>query len=266
MADDADDEFLYPNDGERRSPSVSRRLLLAGSVAAGVSATAGCSSDSGPTTTPGVTATESGSDTAPVTTADTVFVFNTGDRTVSIIDVETDTVVATPEIGATASFPSNQYSPAQTDSAGDPLWLNVGRGVRAIDVGSFSTLASAESGSGANWLEVTPDGSHLVVSAREPAHKQLRVDADPDSDSFGSITAELDRTAEGGRGDNEGPGPCDVTIHPDGDYAYVPDLYGDTLTVVDVDAFEIVTQVHVLPVVADAAKPWMGTAAPDGET
>jgi YVTN family beta-propeller protein len=49
-------------------------------------------------------------------------------------------------------------------------------------------------------------------------------------------------------------------------YAYVPDLYGDTLTVLDVEAFEIIEQVDVPPVVGSAGAPWMGTAAPDGET
>jgi YVTN family beta-propeller protein len=254
------DEFLRPNRGaDEASARVSRRLLLAGSAAAGVVATAGCSSDSDGETT---TSPFSGS----VTTADSVFVFNTGDRTMSVIDVESDTVVATPDLGLTASFPANQYAPGLTDSAAAPMWLNVGSGVRAVAVGSLSQVARIDTGSGANWQEVTPDGTHLVVSAREPAHRQVRIDADPDSDSFGTVTAELDRAEEGGRGSNEGPGPCDVTIHPDGAYAYVPDLYGDTLTVVDVEAFEIVKQVDVSPVVGSAGAPWMGTAAPDGET
>jgi len=80
------------------------------------------------------------------------------------------------------------------------------------------------------------------------------------------VTAEIDRTAEGGRGDNEGPGPCDVTVHPDGEFAFVPDLFGDTLTVLSVEPFEIETQVAVDPVGDGPAAPWMGTVAPDGET
>ncbi|MEF8786094.1 MAG: hypothetical protein V5A45_09195 [Haloarculaceae archaeon] len=260
MTDDADAEVLYPNrDSERTQSRVSRRLFLAGSLAAGAVATAGCSSDDGP-------AGGGGQESAPVTTADTVFVFNTGDRTMSLVDVDTDEVVETIDLGVTASFPSNQFAPRLTDSAADPLWLNVDDGVRGLEVGSLAEGASVDTGSGANWQEVTPDGLHLVVSAREPAHRQFRIDADPESDSFGSVTAELDRTPEGGRGDNDGPGPCDVTIHPDGEYAYVPDLFGDTLTVLDIEAFEIVTQVEVPPVVGASGKPWMGTAAPDGET
>jgi YVTN family beta-propeller protein len=244
------DPVLYPNDdGGRRRGGVSRRRLLAGSVAAGVTATAGCSGRAGD----------------DERTQPTVLVFNTGDSTVSVIDPATDTVVTTQHLGLTSSFPSNQYTPTLTDSADDTLWLNVGRGVRGLRAGSLDERVSFETGSGANWQEQTPDGRHLVVSAREPAHRQFRLDADPASDSFGEVTGELDRRSEGGVG-ADGPGPCDVTVHPEGDYAYVPDLFGDTLTVVDVDSFEIVTQVAVEPVVGERARPWMATVAPDGET
>jgi len=39
----------------------------------------------------------------------TVFVFNTGDRTVSVIDAAADELVTTAYLGATSSFPSNQF-------------------------------------------------------------------------------------------------------------------------------------------------------------
>ncbi|WP_210423533.1 beta-propeller fold lactonase family protein [Halorussus marinus] len=256
MSDDTDDEALYPNRGRATRPTgVSRRRLLSGSAAAGAAVTAGCM---------GSTTDDSGGDGDA---EGTIFVFNTDEKTVSVIDAATHEVVATPHLGATASFPSNQYAPGLTDEPTDPLWLNVDRGVRAIEVGSLSSVAAVETGSGANWQELTPDGAHLVVSAREPAHTQYRIDADRESRSFGEVTAEIDRADEGGIGDRDGPGPCDVTIHPDGAYAYVPDIFGDTLSVIDVEAFELAEQVAVSPTDgADAARPWMGTAAPDGET
>ena len=248
------DPVLYPNaEGGRRRLGVSRRRLLAGSVAAGMTATAGCSGS-------GSTGDDDGRDQP------TVLVFNTGDSTVSVIDPTADEVLTTQHLGLTSSFPSNQYTPTLTDSADDTLWLNVGRGVRGLRAGSLAERVAFETGSGANWLEQTPDGRHLVVSAREPAHRQFRLDADPASSTFGEVTGELDRRDEGGTGDNEGPGPCDVTIHPDGSHAYVPDIFGDTLTVIDVEAFEIVTQVDVEPVVGEQSRPWMATVAPDGET
>jgi DNA-binding beta-propeller fold protein YncE len=247
------DPVLYPNatEPDRPADGVSRRRLLAGGAAAGAVATAGCVGD------------ESGGDDARQST---VFVFNTGDGTVSLLDPETDEVVGTRSLGLSSSFPSNQYTPGLTDEPGDSLWLNVGRGVRGVSAGSLSETASVETGSGANWLERTPDGAHVVVSAREPSHRQFRIDADPDSGTFGEVTAEIDRTPEGGLGDRDGPGPCDVTVHPDGRYAYVPDVFGDTLTVLTVDPFEVVTQVDVDPVGDGPARPWMTTVSPDGGT
>lgn len=260
---DADDPVLYPNapaergddpDGDRAG-GVSRRRLLGATAAAGAVATAGCASGDGET--PG-----------PVEGVPTVFVFNTGDGSVSVVDAAADepAVVETRAAGVTSSFPSNQFSPRLVDRPDAHLWVNADRGVRALAAGSLSEVTRVGTDSGANWLERTPDGAHLLVSAREPAHTQYRVDADPDSESFGEVTGEINRTPEGGRGRNEGPGPCDVTVHPDGEVAYVPDLFGDTLTVLDVEAFEVATQVEVSPVGSGPAAPWMGTAAWDGET
>jgi len=255
---DGSDDVLYPNrDGGRGPKGVSRRRLLAGS-AAGAAATAGCTGgDSGADS-------DGTSENAGDEGAATVFVFNTGDKTVSVVDAATDELVTTTYLGVTSSFPSNQYLPDLLTSTGEAMWLNVDDGVRAIEASSLSELASFETGSGANWQEVTPDGAHLIVSAREPTHKQYRLDADPTSETFGDVTGEIDRKPEGGRGNNDGPGPCDVTVHPDGSYAYVPDIYGDSLTVIDVEAFEVVTQVSVPPVGNAAASPWMATVAWDG--
>ncbi|MEF8813120.1 MAG: hypothetical protein V5A55_04805 [Halovenus sp.] len=240
----------YHGDGEHSG--VSRRSLLAGSAAVGATVTAGCLG---------------GDEADPeqdYDEASTVFVFNTGNGTVSIIDVDGDEVVETRAVGLSSSFPSNQFTPRLTGGSRDPLWANVADGVRALSAGSLDEQERVDTGSGANWQELTPDGATLVVSAREPAHRNLRVDADPDSETFGAVTAELDRKPEDGRGDADGPGPCDVTIHPDGAYAYVPDLFGDTLTVIDIEAFEIVTQVDVDTVNGNPPEPWMGTAAWDG--
>jgi len=279
MTDD-EETRLYPNregrgeaaDGvaDERS-SVSRRGLLAGSATAGVALTAGCSSGPGDGATDTGTATEGGD-----AGGDTVVVFNTGDATVSLIDPASDEVVDTQHVGLSSSFPSNQYAPDLTAAPEDPLWLNVGRGVRAVATGSLSEVARVETGSGSNWQELTPDGTNVVVSAREPAHRNLLVDADRDSPTFGEVVAEIDRTDEGGRGDRGGPGPCDVTVHPDGTVAYVPDLFGDTLTVLRLDPFEIERQVDVPTPGGDddgdgdggndaASAPWMGTVAPSGD-
>ncbi len=244
------DPTIYPNadSTDSRRDAVSRRRMLAGSTAAGAAAAAGCLDEGDP----------------PAEAA-TVFVFNTGDGTVSVIDPETDSVVETRHVGLSSSFPSNQYTPRLAASAANSLWLNVDQGVRGLNVASLDETARLETGSGANWLEQTPDGDHMVVSAREPTHTLYRLDADPNSETFGDVTGEIDRTAEEGRGDNDGPGPCDVTIHPDGQYAYIPDLFGDSLTVVDIPAFEIETQIAVGGVDEAPSEPWMGTVSWDGQ-
>lgn len=271
---DRDRSRLYPNESSAgpREGRLSRRTLLGTSAAIGTAVTTGCVGDGD---TPAEDADDGGDGgdggdgegDEPATAAEpTVYVSNTGEGTVSLIDVASTEVVDTVDVGFNFSFPSNQFTPRLTAAAADPLWLNVGQGVRAIAAGTFEQRASVDTGSGANWQELTPDGSHLVVSAREPSHTQYRVDADPDSDDFGRVTAEIDRTPEGGRGSNDGPGPCDVTVHPDGEFAYVPDLFGDTLTVLDVEGFEIHRQIAVEPASSAPPEPWMGTAAWDGET
>jgi DNA-binding beta-propeller fold protein YncE len=252
------ESMLYPNADESADDpgGVPRRRLLATGATAGVVAAAGCAGDDGGSD-------DGGSDTGQ---QPTVFVFNTGDGSVSLLDPARDELVETRAVDLSSSFPSNQYTPELTDDAEDSLWLNVGRGVRGLSVGSLSETASVETDSGANWLERTPDGAHVVVSAREPSHRQFRIDADPASGTFGEVTAEIDRRPEGGRGDRDGPGPCDVTIHPDGEYAYVPDIFGDTLTILEIDPFEVATRIDVEPVGDAPASPWMATASPDGRT
>jgi YVTN family beta-propeller protein len=79
-----------PQRQDSYATGVSRRQILRSSAAAGVAV--GCLGES-----------SSEADES------TVYVFNAGDRTVSVIDTVTDKVVTTTHIGTTASFPANQY-------------------------------------------------------------------------------------------------------------------------------------------------------------
>ena len=287
-------EKFDPNVQDSYADGVSRRRLLRSSAAVGtVGAATGCLSDpsSGESETPGSETPSTDTTRSEITTrrttngetingsADgetatdepmdgrpTVYVFNTGERTMSVIDSTTDERLATTMIGTTASFPSNQYTPTLVSAPGDTLWLNVAGGVRAIDATSLETVAYVETGSDANWLERTPSGERLIVSAREPAHTQFRIVADSETEAFGEVTGRIDRT-ENYAGARGGPGPCDVTIGPEGAYAFVPDLYGSTLTVLDVEAFEVVARREVDPVLdgAASANPYMGTVSWNGE-
>jgi DNA-binding beta-propeller fold protein YncE len=143
-----------------------------------------------------------------------------------------------------SSFPSNQFSPRLVDSPDQPLWLNVDREVRALAAGGFGELADVETDSGANWLERTPDGSHLVVSAREPTHAQFRIDADPGSDSFGEVTGRIDLGGSAFVG----------TWDPAREYLYVPVQTADEVAVIEHASGEITTRLDV------GAQPYGATA------
>ncbi|MHC3436609.1 YncE family protein [Natrialbaceae archaeon A-gly3] len=196
----------------------------------------------------------------------TVYVFNNGDRTLTVIDAEANEVLETVEIGTTASFPANQYGTG-ADSTYDILWLNVDGGVRALEATTLEEIAGVETGLGPNYPNLTPDERHLVIAAGgtlsldpdpdDPEdHLLVRVDADPDSERFGEVTADLEV---------DYTGPCDVTLGPNGEYAYVADVAGETLSVVRVDPFEIVARIDAgEPVGEGDVLPFMCTASFDG--
>jgi hypothetical protein len=227
---------------------VDRRRLLQASATVGAATLAGCSSGGG----------DDGGG------APTVFVFNNGDRTVSVVDAAADELVETVFVDTTASFPANQYG--TSDGEYGVLWLNVDGGVRGLDAETLAERASVETGFGANYPNLTPDTDHLVVGVGgslsippegDADHRIVRVDADPDSDSFGEITGDLSVGYTG---------PCDATIGPDGEYAFVPEVANDTISIVQVDPFEVVTKVDAgEPAGEGNVLPFMATAAYGGE-
>ena len=221
---------------------ISRRRMLRSSGAVGATAAvAGCLGDE--------------SDIL-----ETVFVFNTGDMTVSLIDAVDDELIRSEYLGTTSSWPSNQYASIERDI--ETLWMNVEGGVYGFDTSdSFEQVAEIETGSNANWQELSPDGKHLVISSREPVHTHYRVDADPSSDTFGEITAEIDRSEES----DPAPAPCDITFGPDGEFSYCADRDADMLTVLRTDPFDIVAQLELEPLGDDDVGAFMDTASWDGE-
>ncbi|MFC4542434.1 YncE family protein [Halosolutus amylolyticus] len=231
---------------------IDRRRMLQSSAAIGTTATAtlsGCLSDSNGARAP------------------TVYVFNNGDRTLSIVDADADELVETVFIDTTASFPANQYGTG-ADSPSETLWLNVSGGVRALDQHTVDEVAAIETGFEPNYPNLTPDGNHLLVAAGgtttidpdpddPPDHVILRIDADRESDTFGEVTGEIEVGYTG---------PCDTTLTPNGEYGFVADIANETLTVVRVDPFEIVTRVDVGdPAGEGNVLPFMCTASFDGD-
>lgn len=239
----------------RKNPfegGIDRRRLLRSSAAVGaVTAIGGCLGDD-----------DVGVDRTP-----TVYAFNTGDRTVTVIDVEEDEALETVHIDTTASFPANQYGTG-ADSTYDVLWLNVSGGVTALDAHSLEEVASVETGFGPNYPNLSPDEDHLIVAAGgtttldpdpdDPGdHVIIRIDADPESDGFGEVTGEISTGYTG---------PCDATLGPNGEYALVPEIADETLRVVSVDPFETAAEIDVgEPVGEGDVLPFMATASFDGE-
>lgn len=237
---------------DRRDPlaeGVSRRRMLRSSAAVGSTvAAAGC------------TGGEAGDRREP-----TVFAFNNGDRTVSLIDPEADELIETTFLGTTSSFPANQYG-IEADGEYDALWLNVEGGVRAVDQRTLEEVAAVETGFGPNYPNLAPDGRHLVVAAGgtttldpdaedPPTHRIVRVDADRGSDAFGTVTGAIETGYDG---------PCDVTMGPDGEYAYVAEINGEAIRVVRVDPFETAAVVDVgEPAGPGRVLPFMCTAPVD---
>ncbi|EMA69101.1 hypothetical protein C461_05702 [Halorubrum aidingense JCM 13560] len=230
-----------------------RRLLQASGAVGAATALAGCSDDGG---------SGGDGDAAP-----TMFVFNNGDRTVSVLDAEADELITSVYLDTTASFPANQYTTGIDDEY-DVLWLNVSGGVRAFDQRTLDELAFVETGYGPNYPNATPDGDHLLIASGgttgmapegDEAHAIFRVDADRDSDAFGEVTGEIETGYVG---------PCDMTLGPDGDYAFVVDVADESIRVLSVDPFETVARVDAgEPANEEGGNvlPFMCTASFDGQ-
>lgn len=147
------------------------------------------------------------------------------------------------------------------------LWLNVDGGVRGLDQHTLEEVAVVETGYGPNYPNLTPDEQHLLIASGgtttidpEPdddeTHALFRIDASRDSETFGEITGEVETGYTG---------PCDMTLGPDGEYGFVAEIANETLAIVSVDPFEIVTRVDVGEPAGDGqVLPFMCTVSFDG--
>jgi hypothetical protein len=186
-----------------------------------------------------------------------IVVLNGGDGqarlapSLSVLDPASYELLGTFPMMQPYNFPATRW-----DFQRDLLW---GWGKRdnviAYRLSTGERVMDLHTGSSQNYTELTPDGRHVIVTARF-ADKYLRVGADPEIDDFGEVTAELSTY--------KGASPCDMTMTPDGRFAYAPDRGGDTLTVIRLDTFE---QVSVIPVASGTEaplEPYMATASPSG--
>ena len=186
-----------------------------------------------------------------------IVVVNAGDAqagiaaSVSLIDPSTYEVLGDFPVAQPYSFPATRW-----DFKRDLLWgWGNADNVVAIQLSSGEQVVDLPTGSSQNYTELTPDGRFVIVTARF-ADTYLKVGADPKLDDFGQVVEELKTY--------KGASPCDMTITPDGRYAYAPDRGGDTLTTIRLGTFEEASRVQVKSRTNAPLEPYMATASPAG--
>ncbi len=186
-----------------------------------------------------------------------IVVVNAGDAqtgiapSVSVIDPSTYEVLGDFSVAQPYSFPATRW-----DFKRDLLWgWGDADNVVAVRLSTGEQVVDLPTGSSQNYTELTPDGRFVIVTARF-ADRYLKVGADPELDDFGKVVAELSTY--------KGASPCDMTMTPDGRYAYAPDRGGDTLTTLRVDSFEQASQIRVESRSGAPLEPYMATVSPTG--
>lgn len=204
-----------------------------------------------------------GGSTTPPETRNLVYSFNNSGGTVSVVDTTNDTVIRNVETAARAKFPSNQYGPqngivlAESPAGAFPPETGgvLGRnGVVSLfdlweeqEVGNISMPHATDI-----WTEVTPDGK-IGVIVKRPPDVVIFVNTDRESDEFGQIIAEVPVP--------NSPGLCDMTISPDGRYAYVPDIHANQVRTIDIQNQETVS---LVPDPVEEYPTFMATVSWDG--
>lgn len=138
----------------------------------------------------------------------------------------------------------------------DPLVAMVSDPSRTINVDTYITPGRPNLGS--NFAGITPNGKTVWNAAREVDEIQ-EIDADPNSRTFGQILTRIDSplsakasipTATLGA-----MRPCDMSITPDGKYAFIPDLGGESVTAVDIRSRRVINQLLLEPAFPAAPNP-----------
>lgn len=186
--------------------------------------------------------------------SDLIVVSNAGDAdagvapTISLIDPVALSVLKTLPLPVSFAFPATRWNFER-----DVIWTGLSDLVSAYRLSTGEQIAEIVTDSSQNYTELTPDGRFLIVAARF-MDRFLKISADPEADDFGTVVAAAEHYA--------GSSPCDLTIGSDGIYAYAPDRGGDTMTVLRIDPFEIVSVIPMETFSDAALEPFMGTVSP----
>lgn len=199
------------------------------------------------------------------------YVVNAGDNSVSVVDVTARQIVATISVGA---FPHGlRLSPDGKEAYVANL---KGRTVSVIDTAIRKEVAQIEAGKGPAQVGFTPDGRFAFVSLSEenavavidPATRRvtrkipvgsgpIQLYATPDSRTLlvanqgtrskpGKTVSMIDlETFSVSKTVETGPGAHGVVVDADGRYAFVTNIYANTVSVLDLQGRKVVATVRV---------------------
>ena len=186
--------------------------------------------------------------------ARTLYAFNAGSKDVSIIDMESQTKVATKPLGAAVRFLSNE----QDFYDGRLAWTyeNLDDGqvdLLAIDLGAMKVVKRIRLGSGPGFS---------VVLSRDRTRALADVAGD---NQIAVVDTKRFRVTQRIR---VGQFPCDLDGTSDGLWAYLPERDQDTVAMLDMRTLRVVkrismgkhTEPHMLRVSKDNGKVWVANA------
>jgi len=155
-----------------------------------------------------------------------VYIANVNSNTVSVIDTASNRKVADVEVG---------QKPVQVGFAPDGKFvyasLNGENAVGKVDVGTRKLVGKLQVGLGPIQVYVTPDGRYLLVANQGTKDKPSTTVSIVDTATFTVLgTVETGRGAHG------------VVIEPSSRYAYITDVYGDDVAILDIAARKVVAR------------------------
>jgi DNA-binding beta-propeller fold protein YncE len=182
------------------------------------------------------------------------FVPNAGDGTVTAIDAERLDVLGTVVVNASGS---TSHGVAVHRDGARFFVGDVDRGLlKAYDTVTLAPLAEIDLGIRVHGIDITPDGSRVIVSGArlaDPERQMTYLIGTADLTVLATIDADFSGHA---------------TTTPDGRYAYVTDIVEHRLGIVDLSANRMVHEITVGPEIwpDDAVGPNQVTFSPDGST
>ncbi len=157
-----------------------------------------------------------------------IFVANNNDITVSVIETATNTKVADVEVG---------QKPAQVGFSPDGKYIYVSingeNSVAKLDVVKRTLLGKTEVGIGPIQVFVSPNGKYLLVANQGTKEKPSRSISIVDTKTFSVI-----KTIETGNGAHG------VVIDPSSRYAYITNIFENSMAVLDLKKMKVAADVQ----------------------